>query len=112
MKNRSKVVLIARRVVFKSMTDEAIFFEWLHRLPCVSHYEGQGNSLCIEVDPASVDELALRDLLALFDRYKIDKKQLIVFDRKKFSKWFRDERSYWYASVFAGESRRPRRISG
>ena len=82
------------------MTDEALFFEWLHRLSCVSHYEGRGDSLYIEVDSKSVNELALRDLLALFDRYRIDKKQLIAFDCKKFAKWFRNEKSYWFASVF------------
>ena len=97
---KNKVVLIARRVVFKSMTDEALFFEWLDRIPCVSRSEGKGRSLGIEVDSRSINEPALRDLLALFDRYRIDKKQLIAFDCKEFSKWFRDERSYWFASVF------------
>jgi hypothetical protein len=100
---KNKVVLIARRVVFNSINDEALFFEWLDRIPCVSHYEGKGRSLSIEVDSRSVNEPALRDLLALFDRYRIHKKQLIALDRKKFSKWFRDDRSYWFASVFGGQ---------
>jgi hypothetical protein len=111
MKNRDSVVLLARRVVFKSPSDEAVFFEWLDRLPCVSHYEGKGDSLHIEINSESVDEPALRELLAMFHRYDIDKKQLIAFDREEFSPWFRDERKYWFSGVFGTSSRRPRRTS-
>src|ERR1700681_2000892 len=99
MKNKNNVVLIARRVVFYSMNDEDVFFEWLDRLPCVSHHEGKGESLYIEINQESVNELALRDLLALFHRYDIDKKQLIAFDREEFSQWFRDEKKYWFSGV-------------
>ncbi len=101
----SNVILVARRVVFNSMSDEAVFFKWLDSLRCVSRYEGKGDSLNIEVNSELVDELALRDLLALFDRYDIDMKQLIAFDRKEFSTWFRNKKSYWFVSVFGAGSK-------
>lgn len=93
-------ILIADSVWFYSQNDEAAFFGWLEKIDCVTKYDGQGTVLYIHVDSPTVDEVSLRDLLALFYRYKIDMKQLIRFERPEFSEWFRGKDSYWYASVF------------
>ena|ERR1022692_1542237 len=106
---KGNVLLVARSVRFYSRSDEALFFEWLDKLTCVSKYEGKGDALYIEVRPKAVNEVALRELLALFHRYGIDKKQLASFDRQEFVQWFRNEKSYWFLEVFgAKKSRKPR----
>jgi len=95
-----ELVLSAKRVWHYSECDEAAFFEWLDKLPCVKRYEGELDVLSIYVDEAKVDESALRELLALFRRYAVEMKQLRVFDRREFAAWFRDPRAYWHAAVF------------
>lgn len=95
-----ELTLIAKRVWYYSENDEAAFFEWLDKLACVKRYEGELDVLNIHVDKSKVDEHALRELLALFHRYRVDMKQLRVFDRDEFAGWFRDPRAYWHAAVF------------
>jgi hypothetical protein len=96
----SELVLSAKRIWYYSECDEAAFFEWLDKLPCVKHYEGELDLLSIYVDEMRVDENALREFLALFRRYAVDMKQLRVFDRHEFAAWFRDPQAYWHAAVF------------
>ena len=98
-----ELVLSAKRVWYYSECDEAAFFEWLDKLPCVKRYEGELDVLNIYVDEAKVDESALRELLALFRRYAVEMKQLRVFDREEFAAWFRDPRAYWHTPVFQAQ---------
>jgi hypothetical protein len=49
---------------------------------------------------AAVDERGLRELIALFRRYRVGLKQLAVFDRGEFADWFRSEQAYWHKEVF------------
>jgi len=104
---KENILLVARSVWFYSKSDEAAFFEWLDKLTCISKYEGKGDALYIEVRPEAVNEVALRELLGLFHRYDIDKKQLAAFDRQEFREWFRNEKSYWFSEVFG--SKKPRK---
>jgi hypothetical protein len=90
------IELKAHATRFFSQLDEDAFFAWLKKLPCVSAIEGRGDVLFIQVVEPKVDEYALRDLLALFWRYGIDMKQLSIFDRPKFARWFHNADAYWY----------------
>jgi hypothetical protein len=101
------VQLEALRVIYSSPLDECAFFEWLDKLPCVKGYHGEKEMLYIDVSASDVDEEGLRELLALFKRYKIDLRQFSVFDRAEFSRWFRNPKSYWFSKVF-GPPTRPR----
>jgi hypothetical protein len=94
------VELKAQATRFFSQLDGTAFFEWLKKLPCVSKFEGRGDTLSIRVLESKVDEYALRELLALFHRYRLDMKQLSVFDKQDFAGWFRNTEAYWYKSVF------------
>jgi len=94
------IELEASKVWFYSRNDEAAFFEWLKKIPCVRKVEGSGASIYIAVEIENVSDKDLRELLAIFHRYAISMKQLVVFDCDKFASWFRDKRAYWYASVF------------
>ncbi|HEY9142010.1 MAG TPA: hypothetical protein VIN93_14025 [Bryobacteraceae bacterium] len=100
MTTANTVELKAQVACFFSQLDEDAFFEWLKKLPCVLNVEGKGDTLFIRVLKSRVDEYALRDLLALFQRYRIDMKQLSTFDKRGFSNWFHNKNAYWYESVF------------
>ncbi|RZI62653.1 MAG: hypothetical protein EOP37_01480 [Rubrivivax sp.] len=95
-----KILLEATGVRFYSQYDEAVFFKWLRDLPCVVNFEGRGLTVFITVRLEALDEDALRDLLALFHRYGIEKRQLAQFDRAEFSDWFRSPVAYWYSEIF------------
>ncbi|HTS78866.1 MAG TPA: hypothetical protein VMG40_21825 [Bryobacteraceae bacterium] len=102
----------AQRTVFFSQLDEDSFFGWLEKLPCVSGFQGRGDVLLIRVLQSRVDEGALRDLLALFYRYRIEMGQLAVFDKPEFAHWFHKKSAYWYKRVFGSGAVNPPRGSG
>jgi len=87
-------------VRFFSHGDESAFFEWLDKLPFVERYEGRGRTLYISINSLNVDEHGLREMLALFHRYGVGMRQLVMFDRDEFADWFRNEQAYWYKDVF------------
>jgi hypothetical protein len=100
MTTATTVELKAQATRFFSQLDETAFFEWLKKLPCVSKFEGKGDTMSIRVLESKVDEYAMRELLALFQRYRIDMKQLSVFDKEDFAGWLHNTEAYWYESVF------------
>lgn len=98
--NTNPVLLEATGVRFYSQNDESVFFKWLRDIPCVEKFEGRGLTLYITVLPNLVDEDSLRELLALFCRYGVEKRQLAQFDRVEFSEWFRNPNAFWHVEVF------------
>nr|WP_297531798.1 hypothetical protein [uncultured Roseateles sp.] len=94
------VFLEATGVRFYSQYDESVLFNWFRSLPCVEKLEGRGLTLYVAVRPSAIDEDALRELLALFHRYSIEKRQLAHFDRPEFAEWFRDPNTFWFSEVF------------
>ena len=104
MTDNKQTVLLAKRVWYFSENDEAAFFEWLDKLPCVEKYEGRSDELKIYVNAAAADAGSVYELLALFRRYEIDMRQLRVFDREEFASWFRNRRAYWFKDIFEEEA--------
>jgi hypothetical protein len=90
------IELKAQKTRFFSRLDEEAFFTWLEKLPCVSKVEGKGDTVFIRVLESKVEECALRELLALFRRYGVGMKQLAVFDKQEFARWFHNRDAYWY----------------
>ena len=68
--------------MFCSSTDEDLFFEWIEKIPSIIYFEGIGKNLLLYFKSKKVKFLDLRELLALFYRYKIDMKQLGKFLNK------------------------------
>jgi hypothetical protein len=95
-----EVDLHARRVYFFSQEDEAAFFGWIKRMPCIARYAGIGGTIHIHVDPGHVDDDALRELIALFRRYEIEMKQLLVFVNESNRAWVTRPGSYWFGRMF------------
>ena len=73
--------LICKRVLFYSQADEAAFFHFASNIKAVIRVEGDGDSILLHVRSRPSQE-SLRDLGALFQRYRISNKaQLQVFGR-------------------------------
>ncbi|OHU63851.1 hypothetical protein [Mycobacteroides chelonae] len=95
------VVLEATGVLYYSTFDENAFFERLDKIPVVSSYQGQLETLYINVDINSDgDEWDLAELAALYVRYDIDMTKLRVLTAVRFGSWFSDPKWWWHKAVF------------
>lgn len=96
----SETILICRSVIFYSENDENSFFEWIKKIECIERIAGLKNELYLHMVCDDLHDHDLRDLLALFYRYRIDMKQLQIFLNPENEKWFKNPQSYWYEKVF------------
>lgn len=74
-------------------------FEWLGRITIVLNVAGEGRDLIIHLKRDPSDN-QLRDLLALFFRYKMDMTPLAALRTAKNESWYSDQNSYWFDAVF------------
>jgi hypothetical protein len=91
-------------VVYFHPNDERAFFEWLARIPCIKSFAGEGrDGLVVRLKrrPGKDD---LLQLLALYQRYGSDMRQLAKFETAQNRSWFRDTKMYWYKAVFGKQS--------
>ncbi|WP_316357692.1 hypothetical protein [Devosia sp.] len=82
-----------------SQNDETAMFEWLGRISVVRDVTGEGRNLIIRLKRAPTDN-QLRDLLAVFFRYRMDMTTLSILRTAKNESWFADQDSYWFDAVF------------
>ncbi len=98
---KNEIVLVCKGVKFGSEHDEDAFFEWIKKIDCIDDISGNGGELYLPIACADLHEYSLRDLLALFHRYKIDMKQLRVFLNDENKGWFyENKKTYWHKRVF------------
>src|SRR5205823_3117186 len=71
--------LICKRVSFYSSLDEAIFFGWIKRISCIERFEGAGDELYLDIIDQELSYEDMKNLIALFYRYKINMDQLKPF---------------------------------
>ncbi len=65
------------------MIDEDIFFEWIKRITCIKKIEGAGEELYLDLVEHDLEYEDMKNLIALFYRYKINMKQLAKFVNEK-----------------------------
>ncbi|MGV9674633.1 hypothetical protein ACWDSJ_05090 [Nocardia sp. NPDC003482] len=94
------MVLEATGVTYYSPQDEAAFFGWLEKIGCIESYRGHSRTLYLTIDLDAVDEEDLRELVALYTRYKIDLKELRALNATRVGQWFSDPERWWHAEVF------------
>jgi hypothetical protein len=94
------IKLICKRVRFYSINDELSFDDWISRINGIKKWEGVGDEIHLYLPRKTVSMTCLRDLTALFYRYKIDMKQLRQFVNDKNRQWYMNEKKYWYKKVF------------
>jgi hypothetical protein len=96
------VTLVVGELSCFSQGDEDAFFDWLNGLGCVADVRGVGRQLLITVEENDLPDTDLRELIALFHRYNVDKKQLAQFVTPANASWFRDDdQMYWHRDVFS-----------
>jgi hypothetical protein len=96
-------ILACKRVHYFSPGDETAFFDWIGRISCVTKFEGSGDTLYLRVRGSRISDDDLRELLALFYRYRVDMKQLEQFETPRNRAWFSRPGTYWFARVWGGK---------
>src|SRR5262245_19038700 len=99
------VTIAVEGPVYFSSNDEDAFYSWLQKIPSVVKIDGAGTVVELALKRRLVPERDLRELLALFHRYRMDKRALAVFTRED-TPWFHDPKAYWYRDVFGPNRRR------
>ncbi|MCP9494566.1 MAG: hypothetical protein MSG64_08935 [Pyrinomonadaceae bacterium MAG19_C2-C3] len=94
------IELECEKVLFHSPQDEAAFFAWSQAIPAVTSVVGRGSSIILTVKSKRVADTSLRELLALFRRYRISMPQLAQFRNANNEAWFASPEKYWFKSVF------------
>lgn len=95
------IKLVAKSVVYFSQVDEEIFFAWLNRIGAVSESRGAGDELIIMIKDGPISDPDLRELVGLFHRYNIEKRQLSQFASDRNSSWFKDNaNAFWHGEIF------------
>ena len=96
-----KIKLICKSVWYYSSIDEDMFFEWIQKIPSIIKYDGLQDELYLYIKSKRINCNDLRELIALFYRYKIDMKQLSIFLNNANKGWFFDgKKAYWHKKVF------------
>ena len=92
--------LTCKTVTLYSEVDEWAFFQFALHIPSVQRIEGEGDSMIIHVRARPTDQ-DLRDLLALFERYRLSgMSQLARFNTPANTHWFAKPKTFWHRKVF------------
>jgi hypothetical protein len=87
---------------FYSPVDEDLFFDWIKKIPSIIHFKGIGTNLLLYFKSKRISARDLKELIALFRRYKIDMKELKIFLNKGNKEWFyeKSKKADWHKKVF------------
>lgn len=99
---KNEIILICKRTTFYSLKDEDAFFEWIKKIECIEKFEGVYDELHLYIACIDLHDDDLRDLIALFYRYRIKQmSQLKIFLNKKNQDWFyANKQTYWWKRIF------------
>lgn len=75
--------LTCKRITFYSRLDEDMFFNWIKTIQCIEKFEGARDELYLDLVNRELDYDDMKDLIALFRRYKIKMDQLEKFVNEK-----------------------------
>jgi hypothetical protein len=102
----SRRVLIVRGPTYFSALDEKMQFDWLASIPCVSDVGGKSSDMHITLKRLP-GEMDLRELIAIFHRYRMDMTPLATLKSSRNRKWFfENKNAYWHAEVFGKPKRK------
>ncbi len=98
---KTNIILVCKAVNYYSSHDEAAFFEWIKKIPSIIKVDGLHDELYLDIESKDITDNELRELIALFYRYKVSMNQLAVFLNKNNEEWFHGKpKGYWYKKVF------------
>jgi hypothetical protein len=84
----TKIILICSPLQFYTESDEELLFQWLKKVSCIQKIEGIGSELHVHIISQFIPNKDLLNLMGIFDRYKFDQQQLLVFKNKQNEEWF------------------------
>lgn len=100
--------LTCKRVLFYSEADESAFFQLAKSIKAVKRAEGVGASILLHVS-SRPSEQSLRDLIVLFQRYRISgMSQLASFLSDSNRDWFTEPQKFWHRRVFGSSVLQPK----
>ncbi len=103
-KNNEHITLVGKSVWYYSSIDEDLFFEWIKRIPSIIEFRGISDELHLYIKSNIIPDDDLRELIALFYRYKISMKQLTIFLNQNNKEWFYGKpKGYWHKKTFGSE---------
>ncbi len=71
------------------------------KIKFIKSFEGAGDELYLDLVDRKLNEDALRELMVLLYRYKVDMKQMARFLTPQNKSWFLDnKKAYWRRRVF------------
>jgi hypothetical protein len=96
------ITVTCKSVWYYSALDEERFFEWIKKIPSIKKYDGKHDELYLHFESNNIADDDLRELLALFYRYKIkNMHQLKLFLNDHNRAWFHgNEKAFWHKKVF------------
>lgn len=100
MSDRTPVVVRAPGVVYQSDFDEAVFFQWLDKMPGAWSHGGARQTLQVAVDPDALDEDALSEFVGLYRRYHVSAAELQVLAGTRLGSWFSSPDRFWHREIF------------
>jgi hypothetical protein len=93
------IELECKKVRFYSQQDEEVFFSWAQSIPSVSAATGCSSSIILSLKSRVVSDRSLRELVALFHRYRVSMRQLAQFQSPRNKSWFAAKEMFWFRSV-------------
>jgi hypothetical protein len=90
-------------IFYLSEGDEDAFFGWLQSIPGVVSVSGQGTELSIRLRSSRMSKVALREFIALYDRYKGNMTELAPFVTPANASWLTSA-TPGYKGLLAGKA--------
>ena len=99
---KRKNFLTCKNVIYKSIFDKEGFFEWLNSIKSILEIEKQNDTLYLYFKSKRIPDKDFRSLIGLFDRFKINMKQLQLFLNERNKKWVYEgeDKGYWFNRMF------------
>jgi hypothetical protein len=97
-----KCTILCKSIQYYSSFDEDLFFEWVKKIKSITKFDGKHDELYLHFESKTIDDDDLRELLALFHRYKIKHiNQLKLFLNETNRCWFYENKhAYWHKKIF------------
>lgn len=89
-----------KKVKFYSKGDEDTFFDWAHKIPAIKKVFGEVDEIVLSIGSTCIEDNSLRELIALFYRYKLPIEQLAIFKNTSNQEWFQNQNRFWYSDIF------------
>jgi hypothetical protein len=87
-------------VTFYAPGDEEVFFEWISKIRAIKKWKGVGDEIQLYLPSSTISQKSLREITALFYRYKINMSQLQQLVNDKNREWYIDKKKFWHKRVF------------